>query len=123
MLNSDQEYGRDSEALAVAFLKQKGYKVLATNYRLKMGEIDVVAQDGRTIVFVEIKARRSKRYGHPKQALDFRKRRKLSRMAQAYLKTAGRSGASARFDVVAIIATPSGPEIELIRNAFEVAAE
>lgn len=121
MLNRDQEFGRKSEALAVSFLEQRGYQVLATNYRLKMGEIDIIARDDQAIVFVEVKARRNTRYGHPKQALDRRKQLKLSRMALAYLKATGQANASARFDVISILSTPAGPRIELIRNAFDFA--
>jgi putative endonuclease len=121
MLNSQQQFGKDSEALAVIRLKKKGYKILEVNYRTPLGEIDIIAKDRKTIAFVEVKARRSGRFGSPKWAITAKKKRTLSMAALYYLKTIGQATASARFDVVSIQFATAGPEVEIIKNAFELA--
>ncbi len=86
-----------------------------------MGEVDLVARDGDMLVFVEIKTRRGAGLGAAKEAVHARKQRQLSKVALAYLKQSGAYGRSARFDVVAVNLTPSGPQIELVKNAFDLA--
>lgn len=121
MLNSQQQFGKESEALAVKRLKKAGYKILEMNYRTHLGEIDIIARDRRTIAFVEVKARRSDRYGSPKWAITAKKKRTLSMTALFYLKKTGQNTASARFDVVSIKFETAGPDVEIIKNAFELA--
>jgi putative endonuclease len=121
MLNRPQQYGEAAEALAARVLRQRGYRILETNYRTRLGEIDIIAKDRDTIVFVEVKARQTPCFGNPKWAVTPHKQRKISMVALQYLKTTGRSGASARFDVVAIRSVPGAPEVEIIRNAFDLA--
>lgn len=117
-----QQFGKTGEGLAARHLRGLGYRILARNYRNALGEIDLIADERGTLVFVEVKARRSARYGSPKHALTLRKRRKISMVALAYLKETGRSGAKARFDVVAVSpAAGGGSRVEVIRNAFELA--
>jgi putative endonuclease len=120
MLNRRQQYGEAGEALAARLLRRQGYRILETNYRTPIGEIDIIARERDTIVFVEVKARRSLHFGHPKTAVTAHKRRKLSMLALYYLKTTGQSGAKARFDVVAISTAPERPEVEIVRNAFDL---
>ena len=120
MLNKNQQFGRKSEALAVKYLKKNKYKILTQNYRTKLGEIDIIAKDKDTLAFVEVKARKSKDYGHPKGAVTPRKQRTIAMVALHYLKATHQSDAKARFDVVAISFAESGPEIEIIKNAFDV---
>ena len=115
-----QQYGEAGEALAARLLRKKGYKIIETNYRTPLGEIDLIARDGDAIVFVEVKARRSLHFGNPKGAVTPHKQRKISMVAQYYLKTTGQSQAKARFDVVAIHSAAQPPEVEIIRNAFEL---
>ena len=121
-MKTPARFGKSSERLAADFLHRLGYRIIERNYRTALGEIDIIARDGDTIVFVEVKARRSRRYGPAKGALTAAKRRTISRVALLYLKTTCQSGARARFDVVAIDTAPPGPEIELIKNAFPLAA-
>ncbi len=121
MLNSQQQFGKKSETLAADKLKKEGYKVLEMNYRTQLGEIDIIAKDRQTIVFVEVKARRSNRYGSPKWAITPTKKRKLSMAALCYLKSTRQNTARARFDVVSIRFKATGPEVEIIKNAFELA--
>lgn len=120
MLNRRQQYGEAGEALAARLLRRQGYRILETNYRTPIGEIDIIARERDTIVFVEVKARRSLHFGHPKTAVTAHKQRKLSMLALYYLKITGQSGAKARFDVVAISAAPERPDVEIIRNAFDL---
>jgi len=68
MPNKRQQYGKESESIAVRYLKRNGYKILEQNYRNQLGEIDIIAKDKKTLVFVEVKARRSGGYGSPKWA-------------------------------------------------------
>ena len=100
MRNRQQKFGKKGEALAVRRLKKAGYKIIETNYRTQLGEIDIVAKDNDTIVFVEVKSRRSLHFGNPKQAVTLQKQKKISMVALYYLKTTGQSNAKARFDVV-----------------------
>ncbi len=117
-----QRLGRRGEDLAVRHLEASGYRILERNYRTRIGEIDIIAREGETLVFVEVKSRRSDRFGGPKGAVDFRKRMKLSQVALWYLKGTGRVDQSARFDVVTVgPEAPGGARVEVTRNAFELA--
>jgi putative endonuclease len=114
--------GLRGEAAAARFLKRKGYRILARHLDSPLGELDIIAVDGRTIVFVEVKTRASTNAGMPAEAIDERKRRRMTQAALAYLKSNGLLNYSARFDVVAIIWTEVAkrPEsIEHFENAFE----
>ncbi|MBI5581034.1 MAG: YraN family protein [Deltaproteobacteria bacterium] len=120
MLNLRQQYGAQSESLAARLLKRRGYAILETNYRTPLGEIDIIARDRDTIVFVEVKARRSLGFGGPKWAVTPKKQRKISMVALYYLKTTRQSQAKARFDVVAIRSLTEPPQVEIIQNAFDL---
>ncbi len=121
MLSDSQEFGKKSESVAVRYLKKNGYKILMQNYRTKLGEIDIIAKDKDTIVFVEVKARRSSYYGNPKWGVTLKKQKKISMVALCYLKSIKQSRTKARFDVVAVNAGGDKPKIELIKNAFDLA--
>ena len=120
-LNQRQTFGRESESLAVRYLKQNGYKILEQNYRSKLGEIDIIAKDKKTLVFVEVKARRSDRYGDPKWAITPKKQRQMSKVALYYLKVTGQMKVKARFDVVTFRSMGNKPRLDIIKNAFELA--
>jgi len=113
--------GRFGEELAKERLKKLGYRILETNYRCSLGEIDVVAKDGDVLVFVEIKTRKDRSLGEAKEAVHKRKQGQLSRVALAYLKSNHLLGSKARFDVVAIGVSRGKEEIEIVKNAFELA--
>lgn len=121
MLNQRQKFGKASESVAVRHLKKNGYKILQQNYRTKLGEIDIIAKDKQTLVFVEVKARKSDHFGHPKWALTPKKQRKISMVALYYLKATKQQNVKARFDVVTVSSLPNKPRIEIIKNAFELA--
>ncbi|MDI9570315.1 MAG: YraN family protein [Pseudomonadota bacterium] len=112
--------GRRGEELAAAFLARAGYAILDRNWRCPLGELDIVARDGGTLVFVEVRTRRSARFGAPEESVGFSKRRKLSRLATFYIHRYGLFDVPARFDVAAVHLLPSGPEVELIRDAFDL---
>ena len=121
MLNRQQQFGQRSEQLAAEYLKLKGYCILETNYRSGAGEIDIIAWDKKTLVFVEVKARSSSRFGSPKAAVTPAKQRKISMAALEYLKRTDQTGVRARFDVVAIDTAAGKPAIEVVKNAFTLA--
>lgn len=112
--------GTRGEALACTLLKEKGYKIIERNFKTPIGEIDIVAREGQTLVFVEVKTRGSKAFGSAKWAVDRRKQQKLSRLALYYLNLKAWKDRPARFDVVAVDLEPQGERIELFRNAFEL---
>jgi len=111
--------GERGERLAVAFLKKKGYKIVEQNFKTRIGEIDIIALDGVTLVFVEVKARGSISYGQPFEAVTAFKRRKIKNVALLYLKRLSEVP-SCRFDVISINYGNLSPEVELIQDAFEV---
>ena len=121
MRNRQQKLGETGEALAARKLIKAGYKIIETNYRTRLGEIDIIAKEDDTIVFVEVKSRRSVHFGNPKQAVTLQKQRKISMVALYYLKATGQSTARARFDVVTVISNRDRPQVEIIKNAFELA--
>ena len=121
MKNRRQKFGEEGEALAVRYLKKAGYKIIETNYRTRLGEIDIIAKDKDTIVFVEVKTRTSVQFGSPKWAVTPKKQKKISMVALYYLKATNQSAAKARFDVVTIISNRDKPQVEIIQNAFDLA--
>lgn len=121
MANRHIQFGREGESVAVRHLKKCGYKILVQNFRNNIGEIDIVAKDGETIVFVEVKTRRNDHFGGAKQAVTFQKQRKISMVALSYLKEFRLNDQKARFDVVAVSESGKKPVVEIIKNAFELA--
>ena len=117
------ELGQLGEALALKKMKDLGYKCIIRNYRCSLGEVDLIAKDGKTLVFVEIKTRRRKSLGYAKEAITERKKRQLSKVALAYMKANDCSHMKSRFDVVAINIINGKSEIEVVRNAFDLAYE
>lgn len=119
--NTPLPLGVRGEMLAERHLKRLGYKIVARSRRTHLGELDLVAVDGRTVVFVEVKTRESHQAGHPAEAVDAKKQERLTRAALGYLKRHGLLEYSARFDVVAITWPAGGgqPTIEHFKNAFE----
>jgi putative endonuclease len=118
-----RNFGKNSEILAADFLQSQGYTIIELNYRCNIGEIDIIAKHGETLVFAEVKARNSYRRGTPKEALSYTKRRRISQIAMFYLKKTGQMRVKARFDVIAVHPSENNeaPRIELIKNAFELA--
>jgi putative endonuclease len=113
-----QKIGGQGERVALAFLRSKGYVILERNYRTRRGEIDIVARQGRTVVFVEVKTARGYSYGPPRCWVGWRKRSRLIRTASAYLARKGLGDADCRFDVIAIELSLGSPRLTHIVNAF-----
>jgi putative endonuclease len=112
--------GQRGEAEAARYLRGLGYKIVARGSRSHLGELDLVAVDGQTVVFVEVKTRESSSGGHPAEAVTAEKQRRLTRLGVAFLKRHGLLEYPARFDVVAVT-WPEGarrPTIEHIASAF-----
>ena len=115
------ELGIFGEELALKKIKRLGYKKILRNYRCPLGEVDLIAKDGDTLVFIEIKTRKGNSIGYAKEAVNARKRRQLSKVALAYMKSNNCCETKARFDVVAICLGRGEPQIEVIKNAFDLA--
>jgi putative endonuclease len=113
--------GREGELLAKKRLEGLGYRILETNYRTTEGEIDIVAMDGDTVVFVEVKTRGRGGVAEALEAVDARKIEKISTAALKYITDNDLHRMTARFDVVAVDASRLRPKITLIKNAFESA--
>lgn len=110
--------GGAGEDLACEHLARRGLRVLARNYRCRAGEIDVVAAEGTTIVFVEVKERRSDSHGAAVEAVTAAKRERVVRAARHWAARHGAQGLSFRFDVVSIDWGPEGPRVRHDEGAF-----
>ena len=113
--------GRKGEDLARRYLEKKGYRVVTTGYRLFRGEIDIIAYDRDTLVFVEVKTRRDAALGRPEEAVTSAKQRQIRRIAQGYLmeKELVESEIPCRFDVLSIMPDPDGTfAVTHYENAF-----
>lgn len=114
--------GARGELAAARYLKRRRYVIVARGERDKLGELDLIAIDGRTLVFVEVKTRWSTEKGHPADAVDDAKQRRLTRLALAYLRRHDLLNNPARFDVIAIVWPGDAKKptsIEHFKNAFE----
>ncbi len=112
--------GCEGENLAVAYLERQRYRILERNFRCKGGEIDIVARDGKVLVFVEVKTRKTVSYGLPQLAVTLFKQRQISKAALTWLAKKRELDSCARFDVIAITFSGQEPRIEHIPNAFEL---
>ncbi len=115
--------GKKGEELAIGQLKAGKYKILERNFKCRLGEIDIIARDGNTLVFIEVKTRATRDFGGPAAAVNDRKQRQLSKVALVYLNQKKLFNIPARFDVVAVELLPPSPRIEVIQNAFELCYE
>lgn len=113
-----RRFGSEGEALARELLKSEGARILESNYRRPTGEIDIIARQGRTLLFVEVKRRSSTRYGRPAEAVDREKQSHILRTALLYMQEKGMTDAPARFDVIEIL--PEGARH--IKGAFDASA-
>jgi putative endonuclease len=120
-LNKPLTLGQLGEREAARFLKKQGMHIVARGDRAKLGEIDLVAVDQRMLVFVEVKTRTTHDAGHPADAVDRNKQKRLTRAAQGFLKRHDLEENAARFDVIAVTwpDTKKKPVIEHYRHAFE----
>jgi putative endonuclease len=112
------EIGADGERLAIAFLRRRGFRIVARNFQVRGGEIDVIAHDRDTVVFVEVRTRSSSDHGSAGESIDARKRQHMVRAAQAYLQMAKFAG-TARIDVVTVDHSVRPARIEHIIGAVD----
>jgi len=117
-MNENIQRGHAGEDLAVDYLIKKGYRIIHRNYRFEHGEIDIVAEDGAVLVFVEVKSRRSKQFGEPEDAVTSRKRMLLRRTAEGYIFENNIEDKDCRFDVVTVDYETTHPQVRHIENAF-----
>jgi len=116
------DHGRIGEDMAHRYLRRHGCTIVARNYRTRSGsgEIDIVAWQGPTLVFVEVKTRQSAEFGAPERAVDTEKQRRLQAAARDYIRRSAIAREHARFDIVSVV-LGAKPEIEWIRDAFRFA--
>jgi putative endonuclease len=119
MSHARQALGKHGEDLACRELERRGYAIVARRYRRRGGEIDIIARDGETIVFVEVKAREDHAFGAGADAITGFKRRRITQIARDYLMRHHRSDCRCRFDVVSIQFDTGRPVVELFQNAFD----
>jgi putative endonuclease len=122
MAKEELNLGKNGEDLAVGFIKGKGYKIIARRYKVKFGEIDIVALDKDTLCFIEVKSRRSSRFGLAKEAVSSLKQRRISKVALNFLKENSLLKEKARFDVVSVDFSSAPFKINLIKDAFELSS-
>jgi putative endonuclease len=123
MAEHQHAVGKAGEDVAVQYLCQQGYQILERNYRCRLGEIDLIARDGKTLAFIEVKTRRSQRFGPAAAAVTLEKQRHLIKASQVYLMQKREAHALCRFDVVTIEMDAQTPRIELIKDAFQPISE
>jgi putative endonuclease len=117
-METRHSFGRSAETLAADFYRRRGFDVLACNYRRAGGEIDVIARRGSLLVFCEVKARNSTRWGIPAEAVDVRKQGRIRRTAGAWLKENGPGRVNIRFDVVSVTVEAGRRRLQHLPNAF-----
>lgn len=114
--------GARGEAIAAAYLKGQKFTIIERNFRCTCGEVDIIARDGKSVVFIEVKARRTLSFGPPQLAVTPFKQRQISKAALTWLAKNRLQETNARFDVIAILLREHEvPAIEHIRNAFDLA--
>lgn len=111
--------GKTGEDLACRELTRRGYEILARRWRRRQGEIDIVARDGATLVFVEVKTRDGRAFGGAADAVTAYKRQRLARLAQEYIVCERLHGCACRFDVVSIHVEEGRPVLTVFQNAFD----
>jgi len=113
-----QRFGALGEEAAAELLRSQGYRIVAKNHRCRRGEVDLVAERGDLLVFVEVRTRRSSIFGAPEETVDARKQRRVIAAARDYLARWRGPERGARFDVVAVVDSPRGPQLTHFENAF-----
>jgi len=118
--DSTKEKGREGERLAALFLEKQGFRILDRNYRNRLGEIDIVAEDRGVLVFVEVRTLQNSAGHGPEETIQWKKRQRLSRTALAYVQHKRMEDRPARFDVVAVAFAGDRSTLRHIPDAFEI---
>jgi putative endonuclease len=117
---STREKGQEGEKIAIAYLESKEYTLLERNYFFEHAEVDIVAHDGKCIVFVEVKMRKNTTFGEPAEFVTKKKQKLVMKAAKACLYERKMAGSPVRFDVIAIVKQPGGaPDIQHFEHAFQ----
>jgi putative endonuclease len=122
----NKKLGAKGEEIAVSYLKRRGYRILERNYRIKLGEIDIIAEQGADLVFIEVKTRSDTLFGSPFDSVTVTKQRQLSKVALEYMSKQSCHNRPARFDVVGVHLKAANEvqlqeaKIELMQNAFNL---
>ena len=121
-LKSKKSFGNEGEKFAARYLKKQGFEIVESNYRCKIGELDIVARKKGRIHFVEVKTRSfPATHGLPEESVDFRKQRKITQVAKWYIKDKKMTDISISFSVLAVMRHPEGWQCKFIENAFDAA--
>ena len=123
MTEKAKTLGKKGEDIAAAFIEKKGYNILFRNYKCSFGEIDIIAEHKKTLSFIEVKTRSTKKYGSPLEAVTSVKQAKISRVALEFVQRYKMDNRTARFDVVSVQSLNDGYEVDLIENAFELTVD
>jgi putative endonuclease len=115
-------FGSLGEDAAAELLRKSGYRIVARNHRCQRGEVDVIAEKGELLVFVEVRTRATSLFGAPEETVDGRKQRRVIAAARDYLAQRRGPARAARFDVIAVVDGPGGPSLTHFENAFETGA-
>ncbi|UCD84926.1 MAG: YraN family protein [Deltaproteobacteria bacterium] len=121
MTKGRKDFGKAGEELAAKYLRKRKYKIIKRNYSCPYGEIDIIALDGKSLVFIEVKTRSSTTFGPPQSAVDRKKQIQISKVATDFIKRKKITRMDMRFDVVSVQLLPGDEfRVELIRNAFDL---
>ena len=116
---STLRFGALGEEAAAELLRKAGYRIVARNHRCRRGEVDVIAEKGELLVFVEVRTRATAAFGGPEETVDLRKQRRVIAAARDFLAQRRGPAKAARFDVIAVVDAPGGPSLTHFENAFE----
>lgn len=115
---SKRKIGDAGETVAENFLRQQGYAVIEKNFYYQHGEIDIIAKEGDTLVFIEVKSRRSERFGAPEESVTPKKQELLRRTAEGYVSSKNLPNMECRFDVVSVLMKDGKAECRILKNCF-----
>ncbi len=118
MKKSKRKIGSDGEEVAVKYLRQNGYEILEQNFYYQHGEIDIVAKEKDILVFVEVKSRRSTKFGEPEESVTPKKQELLRRTAEGYVLEKNLHNIECRFDVVSVVLKDGKAVCKLLRDCF-----
>ncbi len=117
-MTTRQRLGALGEEAAAELLRSRGYRIVARNHRCRRGEVDLIAERGQLLVFVEVRTRATAAFGGPEETVSFHKQRRVVAAARDYLARWRGPERGARFDVVAVVDGPGGPQLTHFENAF-----
>ena len=117
-----QQVGQKGEQAARDYLEQKGYRIIETNYRCRLGEIDIIARDGDMVVIVEVRTKTGLAFGRPEESINQEKARKLHRLALQYIQSNYHREVSSRIDLVAVMIEKSSGLVKDIKHIKNILA-